>query len=254
MPLLKILSPAYYRGLGKQTNGTEKSFLANFCPMVWCRLLTTRIYNDHYQTLELKSNASPAEIKEAYYRLSKIFHPDVYRDDANSEKFKSISAAYEVLSDPTKKAQYDVERQFPSRSTSHGAGQYGTSRYPGNAEYRGGPRRNPTAHSGSTQEEYDEWVHQTFGYRAQNAQSSSASTSSKRSPRKREAGYTYFWHFFWGTLVTWVSLTGFVFFSDQNQFGSVQGDLRDELRVKARLKELKYSDIREGMDERRNER
>jgi len=245
MPLLKLLSPAYYRGIGSP-NGSEKSFLANFCPITWCRFLTTKIYKDHYQTLEIKVGASQAEIKEAYYRLSKLFHPDVYREDENSNKFKSISAAYEVLSDPEKKARYDVERQFRPRGMSPGA-HHGAYRYSGNAEYRGGPRRDPTRHAGSSQEEYDEWVHQTFGYRTQNAQSNSKKGPSKR---KREAGYEYFWHFFWGTLVAWISITGFILFSDKTHFsGEVQSGLQAELMMKAKRKELMNSDLREKGEE-----
>jgi len=248
MPLFKILSPVYYRGLSP-SNGAEKksSFLANFCPMVWCRFLTTKIFDDHYRTLELKSTATPAEIKEAYYRLSKIFHPDVYKQDKNSDKFKSISAAYEVLGDPEKKAQYDMRRQVKSFSSNYSSSSPSSAyRYPGNAEYYGGPRRNPRTYAEPSHEDYD-WVHQV-NYQQQK-------TAPKN--RKQEAGYEYFWHFFWGTLVTWVSLTGFVFFSDNNQFGAVQTDLRSELDRTSRIKELKnmdYKNAKEEPDERRTDR
>ncbi|MGM0622644.1 MAG: DnaJ domain-containing protein, partial [Campylobacterota bacterium] len=60
-----------------------------------------------YQTLEINENASEAEIKKAYRRLARKYHPDINKDAGAEEKFKEINAAYEVLSDPQKKAQYD---------------------------------------------------------------------------------------------------------------------------------------------------
>jgi len=60
-----------------------------------------------YQTLEISENASEAEIKKAYRKLARKYHPDINKDPAAEEKFKEINAAYEVLSDPKKKAQYD---------------------------------------------------------------------------------------------------------------------------------------------------
>jgi curved DNA-binding protein len=60
-----------------------------------------------YTTLEISANASDAEIKKAYRKLARQYHPDVNKDPAAEEKFKEINAAYEVLSDKSKKAQYD---------------------------------------------------------------------------------------------------------------------------------------------------
>ena len=62
---------------------------------------------DHYQTLGVGPNASEAEIKKAYRSLAMKHHPDRGGDQA---KFKDISAAYETLSDPQKKADYDQQR------------------------------------------------------------------------------------------------------------------------------------------------
>jgi curved DNA-binding protein len=61
-----------------------------------------------YDTLELKDNASEAEIKKAYRKLARKYHPDVNKDPKAEEKFKEINAAYEILSDKEKKAQYDM--------------------------------------------------------------------------------------------------------------------------------------------------
>jgi len=60
-----------------------------------------------YDTLEVSSNASEAEIKKAYRKLARKYHPDVNKDKDAEEKFKEINAAYEILSDKEKKAQYD---------------------------------------------------------------------------------------------------------------------------------------------------
>lgn len=61
-----------------------------------------------YDTLGLSSSASEAEIKKAYRKLARQYHPDVNKDPKAEEKFKEINAAYEVLSDKDKKAQYDM--------------------------------------------------------------------------------------------------------------------------------------------------
>jgi curved DNA-binding protein len=60
-----------------------------------------------YTTLEITSGASEAEIKKAYRKLARQYHPDVNKDPKAEEKFKEINAAYEVLSDKEKRAKYD---------------------------------------------------------------------------------------------------------------------------------------------------
>ncbi len=60
-----------------------------------------------YETLEIPATASEAEIKKAYRKLARKYHPDVNKDKDAEEKFKEINAAYEILSDKEKKAQYD---------------------------------------------------------------------------------------------------------------------------------------------------
>jgi curved DNA-binding protein len=60
-----------------------------------------------YETLGISENASAEEIKRAYRKLARKYHPDINKDPGAEEKFKEINAAYEVLSDPEKKKQYD---------------------------------------------------------------------------------------------------------------------------------------------------
>ena len=64
---------------------------------------------DYYETLGVPRSSSKDEIKSAYRKLAKRFHPDTNRDDpkAAEEKFKEISEAYEVLMDPEKRSRYD---------------------------------------------------------------------------------------------------------------------------------------------------
>ena len=62
---------------------------------------------DYYEVLGLSKGASKDEIKKAYRKLARQYHPDVNNEPGADEKFKEISEAYEVLSDDEKKAHYD---------------------------------------------------------------------------------------------------------------------------------------------------
>lgn len=79
---------------------------------------------DYYEVLGLSKGASDEEIKRAFRKLAKQYHPDVNKDPGAEEKFKEIGEAYSVLSDPQKKAQYD---QFGHAAFANGAGGAGFS-------------------------------------------------------------------------------------------------------------------------------
>jgi len=64
-------------------------------------------FKDYYQILDLKKDASQDDIKRAYRKLARKFHPDVNKSPDAEEKFKELGEAYEVLQDPEKRAAYD---------------------------------------------------------------------------------------------------------------------------------------------------
>ncbi len=71
-------------------------------------------YQDHYAVLGIPAGATPDEIKGAYRRLALATHPDRHPDDPEAEaRFRAISTAYAVLSDPAQRARYDTQRLLP---------------------------------------------------------------------------------------------------------------------------------------------
>jgi molecular chaperone DnaJ len=62
---------------------------------------------DLYEILGIPRDAAPSEIKAAYRKLARTLHPDVNADPADQERFKEITGAYEILSDPAKRRRYD---------------------------------------------------------------------------------------------------------------------------------------------------
>ncbi len=89
-------------------------------------------YRDYYRIMGVERTASAEEIKRAYRKLARRYHPDVSKEPKAEEHFKEIGEAYEVLRDPEKRAAYDrlgsqwqAEQEFtppPGWQAAHGAG------------------------------------------------------------------------------------------------------------------------------------
>ena len=80
---------------------------------------------DHYEVLGVDRDASPEELKRAFRRLARATHPDANPDDPSAEaKFRQVAEAYEVLSDPEKRARYDRGDHLDLGGLFQGAGSF----------------------------------------------------------------------------------------------------------------------------------
>lgn len=78
-----------------------------------------------YETLNVGKNATEKEIKASFHKLALEFHPDRNKDPQAEEKFKEISAAYEILSDPEKRSRYDQFGDTSNINSTYGFNGFG---------------------------------------------------------------------------------------------------------------------------------
>merc|ERR1719510_2031395 len=110
-------------------------------PRQWSRLplcsrrsFASRSEKDLYDILGVGKNASDSEIKKAYFKLAKQYHPDVNKAEDAQSKFAEISGAYETLIDKDKRAQYDIfgtQQGASDMGGGHGGGAQGFNGFSG---------------------------------------------------------------------------------------------------------------------------
>ena len=81
-------------------------------------------YKDYYNTLGVKRSASEKEIKSAFRKLARKYHPDLNPNDKEAEaKFKELNEAYEVLGSPHRRLKYDRQfEEYGGNGNGHGRG------------------------------------------------------------------------------------------------------------------------------------
>ncbi|PRQ15867.1 putative chaperone DnaJ [Rosa chinensis] len=115
MPIIQTHSPYSFssstlRPSSTFFTGKDPTLKPNFAPFIRTkppRLVLRAAGTDYYKTLNLDRNATLKEIKTSYRKLARQYHPDLNKGSGAEDKFKEISAAYEVLSDEEKRASYD---------------------------------------------------------------------------------------------------------------------------------------------------
>uniref|UniRef100_A0A1J3JVS7 Chaperone protein DnaJ n=1 Tax=Noccaea caerulescens TaxID=107243 RepID=A0A1J3JVS7_NOCCA len=114
-PLIPSINPSHsFRYHFPQSNASFQ-LSSNFLRVRRCgfsggnrrRGVTMAAGKDHYSTLKVSRNATLQDIKSAYRKLARKYHPDMNKNPGAEDKFKEISAAYEVLSDEEKRSVYD---------------------------------------------------------------------------------------------------------------------------------------------------
>src|SRR5579863_10472824 len=87
---------------------------------------------DYYESLGVGKKAAAGDIKKAYRRLARKFHPDVNPNNKTAEeRFKRVQEAYDILSDPKKKQIYDTYGFYSDQIPPQGGGYPGAGGYPG---------------------------------------------------------------------------------------------------------------------------
>ncbi|MBV9876008.1 MAG: J domain-containing protein [Verrucomicrobia bacterium] len=143
-------------------------------------------FRDYYETLGVSKTATPDEIRSAYRKLARKYHPDVAKDKKEGEeKIKEINEAYEVLSDPEKRTKYDrLGAAWQSGEFAGAPGGMGGA--PEGWTFQEGPEGGAEFHFGGTG--FSDFFEQFFGTRRSyaGAPDFDAEAERPRRPRKRD--------------------------------------------------------------------
>jgi curved DNA-binding protein len=143
-------------------------------------------FRDYYETLGVSKTATADEIRSAYRKLARKYHPDVAKDKKEGEeKIKEINEAYEVLSDPEKRTKYDrLGAAWQSGEFAGAPG--GTGRAPEGWTFHQGPEGGAEFHFGGTG--FSDFFEQFFGTRRSYAGTPDFDGEAERPrrPRKRD--------------------------------------------------------------------
>jgi curved DNA-binding protein len=127
-------------------------------------------YRDYYKILGVERAANADQVKTAYRRLARKFHPDVSKEKNAEERFKEVQEAYEVLKDPQKRAAYDqLGSEWKSGEQFRPPPDWGSGyEFSGGPERGGGRRRAYRASAGAaereaSQEDYSDFFSSLFG-------------------------------------------------------------------------------------------
>lgn len=127
---------------------------------------------DYYKILGIRDDASEEDIKKAYRKLSKKYHPDANPDNQEAkEKFHEITEAYDILRDPEKRKKYDMEQK-----------QTKTNAQAGNQEKQKGKKKSSAPRQEFNMENMSESFERFFGFNPK----SSAVNQEKMNPNKKK--------------------------------------------------------------------
>lgn len=96
-----------------------KRYLLQYPRQFHTARLLRQEFKDPYKVLGINKNSSQSDIKKAYYKLAKKYHPDINKEEDSQKKFHDLQNAYEILSDEDKRKQYD---QFGAAAFSQAGG------------------------------------------------------------------------------------------------------------------------------------